>query len=439
MRASLTVQVGIALTGCASTSQPGPDPTPAQLCSDGFRNGDETGVDCGGSCAPCATSGACHVDADCGQGRCATGTCVPPVPTSMPLATVSFADAVAYPSGQKPYVLLAADFNGDGRIDLAATNEQEDSISVFINDGTSFRKLDTSFPTGAYATGGTIADVDHNGVPDIITSNYHGNSVSILLGTGTGVLSATTSYPTADGAETSNLAVGDLDNDGNLDVIATNPRRGSMSQLMGRADATLAAAIEVPVGMPDSEPYSVAIGDFDHDGNSDIAIADDRSATIVVRLGNGDGTFRAEVAYPVHGIRDHVAITRDMDLDGTLDLVCANRGSSDVSVLLGRGDGTFREALVSSTGPDTGPYTVAVADFNLDGIPDLITANFMAGNASVLLGTGDGRFAAPIDTGPTGMFPYGIAVGDFNGDGKPDFATANAVSNDVAVKLSTAH
>jgi hypothetical protein len=86
----------------------------------------------------------------------------------------------------------------------------------------------------------------------------------------------------------------------------------------------------------------------------------------------------------------------------------------------------------------TGPYSLAVADFNLDGVPDVITANFMASSASVMLGVGNGRFDPPIDTGMTGVYTYGITAADFNGDGKPDFATANAGSNDIAVKISTA-
>ena len=128
-----------------------------------------------------------------------------------------------------------------------------------------------------------------------------------------------------------------------------------------------------------------------------------------------------------------------MEIDFNLDQVDANRKSDNVSVLLGHGDGTFGNAIVSSTGPGTGPYSIAVTDFNLDGVPDAVTANYLSGTASVLLGIGDGRFEAPIDAGITGEYPYGVATGDFNGDGKPDFAVTNALSDNVSVKTSTAH
>jgi hypothetical protein len=119
--------------------------------------------------------------------------------------------------------------------------------------------------------------------------------------------------------------------------------------------------------------------------------------------------------------------------------VCSNRGSDNVAVLLGRGDGTFKRALLADTGTGTGPYSIAVADFNQDGVPDLATANFMTSTGTVLIGIGDGTFETAINAGATGEFSYGVAVGDFNGDGKPDFATANAASNNVTVKISTSH
>jgi hypothetical protein len=133
-------------------------------------------------------------------------------------------------------------------------------------------------------------------------------------------------------------------------------------------------------------------------------------------------------------------ITRDLDLDGNLDLAVANRGSDDVSVFMGRGDGSFNRAIVTTTRtestPMTGPYSIAVADFNQDGVPDVITANFKGSNASVLLGIGNGRFEDAIDAGPTGVITYGVTAADFNNDGKPDFATANANTNNVTVKLN---
>jgi hypothetical protein len=453
------------------------------LCTDQIRNGNETDIDCGGACGPCAIGDSCRATADCDESTCEQGTC-----TALPcfngvrdlqetdvdcgggtcrrcaggrrcqattdcfngmcgpdgmcdeLATVSFADGVSYPSGNKAYVLFAGDLNGDGKTDLAAGNELDSTVSVFLNSGTgTFSRVTPVFPTGEYPTGGAIADFNRDGRFDVITADYHGNSVTVLLGDGSGVLAPRASYPTVAGAETSNLAIGDLNSDDNLDVVATNPQDHSVTVFLGQASGVLQPGTTLSVGVVgSSEPFSAAIGDFDGNGNNDLAIADNRSRTIIVRLGNGDGTFQPEAAYATGGGPAFILTTGDVDLDGDLDLLSANRDTSDVSVLLGRGDGTFKRTILAPTGEDTGPYAIAIADFNRDGVPDVITANFESDTASILIGNGDGSFEPPISSGPTGMITYGIAVGDFNSDGKPDFAVSNAVSNDVVVKLSTA-
>jgi hypothetical protein len=412
-------------------------------CNDGVKNGQETDVDCGGTCSACAASKHCTVASDCVTENCSasTGTCS--------LHTVSFADAISYAASFKPYVMLSGDLDGDGDIDLAVANEEGNTISVFRNvdhgSGTFVLVPATTrdgFPTGEYPTGGAVADLNGDGIPDVVTANYHGNSVSVMLGAGSGdayALVQPAIYATAAGAETSNLAIGDLNGDAIPDVIATNPQTSSISVFLGRSDGTLEPAHNISCGTAGyTQPYSVAIGDFDGDGKNDAAIADNTSGSMFIELGNGDGTFHLDPSRPaVGGVAPYIVIARDMNLDGNLDLIVANRNSDDITVLLGRGDGGFRDALVSSTGPNTGPYSVAVADFNLDGIPDVVTANYLSSNTSVLVGIGDGTFDAPIDAGKTGQTAYGVVAGDFNGDGKPDIATANAVSDDMTVKLST--
>src|SRR5207302_408575 len=169
-------------------------------------------------------------------------------------------------------------------------------------------------------------------------------------------------------------------------------------------------------------PQSVAVGDFNGDGNLDLAVANwgGTNGTVSALLGNGDGTFQTAVNYAA-GLNSISIAVSDFNGDGKLDLVVANSGSTNISVLLGNGDGTFRPAV--NYGAETAPYSVAVGDFNDDGKLDVAVANAgsgyyqTGGNVSVLLGNGDGTFQPAINYS-AGVGPYSVAVGDFNGDGK---------------------
>jgi hypothetical protein len=150
-----------------------------------------------------------------------------------------------------------------------------------------------------------------------------------------------------------------------------------------------------------------------------------------VLLGNGDGTFQQPQRFAVgHGPKS-VAVA-DVNGDGKPDIVTANASDNAVSVLLGNGDGTFQQPQTFAVG--SGPDSVAVADVNGDGKPDLVVANQLDNTVSVLLGNGDGSFQLP-QSFAVGHGPNSVAVADVNGDGKPDIVTANASDNAVSVLL----
>src|SRR5216683_919709 len=193
---------------------------------------------------------------------------------------------------------------------------------------------------------------------------------------------------------------------------------------------------------PSPSSFSVAVGDFNGDGRPDLAAVNSLPSLIVL-LGNGDGTFQEVANNYAVGDNPRFVTVGDFNGDGKPDLVVANSGGifgGGLIVLLGNGDGTFQAAVHYAAGAE--PISVAVGDFNGDGKPDLAVANvgYSSGffdrgtNINVLLGNGDGTFQAAANY-TAGSGPQSVAVGDFNGDGKPDLAVANSLSNDVSVLL----
>src|SRR6266702_1159934 len=237
----------------------------------------------------------------------------------------------------------------------------------------------------------------------------------------------------------SNIVVGDFNGDGKPDLAVSNVFSNTVSVLLGNGDGTFLPALNFPVG---ANPWYFALGDFNSDGILDLAVADygcsqechpSPSNTVLVLLGNGDGTFRPAPNLTVGNGPAGVAVA-DLNGDGKPDLVVANFDDNTLSVLLSNGDGTFRAAQTfGGVGPK--PKTVAVGDFNGDGKPDLVAPNYGSNSISVLLGNGDGTFQAAqnylVDSAP--VF---VAVGDLNGDGTPDLAVADLHTFNISVLIN---
>jgi hypothetical protein len=175
-----------------------------------------------------------------------------------------------------------------------------------------------------------------------------------------------------------------------------------------------------PCGRPVVPLPSAA--DLNRDGRADLIVADRTAGTVMVMLGDGDGTFQAPQNYTV-GFGPQGLTVGDLNADGIMDVVTANNDGT-ASVLLGNGDGTLKPAVGYTTGMQ--PFSVAIGDFNRDGFPDLAVANVLSNTVSVLLDNGDGTFQAATNFA-VGKQPSSVAIGDFNGDGFLDITVANNV------------
>jgi hypothetical protein len=335
--------------------------------------------------------------------------------------SVSFAlDTVPAPGAFT--VLAEADFNGDGKLDLAVTASNGLGFSILLGDGMGNFQVAFTGAAGVPIEMAAVGDFNGDGIPDFAYPVFNSSTVNILLGKGDGTFQPPASVPLPTNTPSS-LTVGDFNGDGKLDIAAGDPATG-VDILLGNGDGTFRPAVSYPAGPQGFGGPFIVVADFNGDGKADLATGPrSGSSNISILLGNGDGSFQAPTLVPAGNPIGRINVG-DFNGDGKADLV-----TDGLSVLLGNGDGTFQKPVNYAF---DSPYslTVALGDFNGDGRTDLAVSSFPVGslpNVRVLLGNGDGTFQSPVVWAP---IPFGgpILVGDFNGDGRADLVGSGTSS-----------
>jgi hypothetical protein len=341
-------------------------------------------------------------------------------------AQVCFNAAVNYSVGAtQPFAICSADFNNDGKKDIAVSTDNSAKIAIFLGTGTGTFGAATTFTAGGTNPKIICADFNNDGKIDLASANgLSANNVSIYLGNGAGSFSSATNF--AVGNYPSALCSADLNADGKMDIAVTNVSSNNISILLGTGTGSFSAAVNFPCG--GSNPNSVITADFNGDLKLDLVVANDLSGNISLLLGSGTGSFGTATTFSI-GTNPVSVFSKDFNNDGKEDVVTANNAAGNVSVLLGTGNGSFNAPTNFAV---SNCQAVISADFNGDGKLDLATAG---GSTSIMLGTGTGSFGIAT-TYTAGSGTNGICTADFNSDGKIDLATANYNSSNMSVLLN---
>ena len=368
----------------------------------------------------------------------------------------AFRQPPIYPVGSDTRAAAAADFDGDGRPDLAVTDVNSNSVTVLTRVARDFPAVSNTYPVGRFPLAAAAGDFNSDGKTDLVVGNNSGFSVTLLLNDGAGRFLPGVEFPA--GGQLSSIAVADINSDGKPDLVIASEFGFRVTTLSGDGQGGFGAPFNV---VSTQQPKLAITADFNSDGKTDIAVAS--LAGIQILLGNGAGSFATQASTCAQTLTIPSGLAAgDLNADGKTDLVMSSVLGNDANVLPGNGSGCFgapttlpggsrHVALADlnadgkldivqgtavrlgdgsggfgartvygtgSSGAEPGSSNTVVADFDADGKQDVATAG--SGTAGILFGDGAGgfRYAA----GPSEAGAYGLAPADFNGDGKPDLA-----------------
>jgi hypothetical protein len=355
------------------------------------------------------------------------------------------------PLGSYLWSVATGDFNSDGNVDLAMSNNIGAFVTVLLGKGDGTFQPQVRYDA-TESNGIVAADFSNDGMPDLaIAGHLIGEQLNVLINEGNGVFSS----PVGSGVlmQPAEIRGADFNNDGKMDIVAPDRVSGSgmfdvgetVSVFLGKGDGTFNDGVKYGCA---KAPGPVITRDLNSDGKVDIAVGGvtglDGYGRVSVLLGKGNGTFDPEVRYNV-GYNPSAMACADLNSDGNVDLAVCNFYWPDdisylsLSVLMGRGDGTFDPEMRYELG-EGDARSVTSLDWNLDGkmdlaIPRIHTPQGENDGLLILLGNGDGAFLGQLEY-TVGDFPTGVASSDLNKDGKSDLVVVNHDSFDLSIFLN---
>jgi len=351
-----------------------------------------------------------------------------------------------FPVGTAPGSVEIADLNGDGRPDIIVANEQSNNVTILLGDGRGgfIQAKGSPFPAGHDPNDIAIGDFNRDGKLDLAFANHEEKHLTVLLGNGQGGFTPAPNSPFAVEVKphTHGVATGDLNGDGNLDLVTDSWGNDQVSVLFGDGRGSFSTSgTFLDVG---KMPYQrVRVGDINGDGKSDIITTNLEGDNVTILLGDSKGDFKQSAGSPFPcGDSPFNFAIGDVNGDGKPDLAIVNspsstadrHGKDGLTILLGDGASGFRMLAGSPFATGRIPNRVAIGDVNGDGVADIAVSSPDGNNITLFLMGSKGVVSSSIIA--IGGKPKGLAIRDLNGDGKADMVITNNSDNTVTVILS---
>jgi len=364
-----------------------------------------------------------------------TPACTAQIKSGSPAPLFVSAQNASFNIGKRPLDIVLSDLNKDGKLDIVTCNEG-DSVTVFFGNRAGGFTAAPGGPIRVAAHLIALGDVNNDGAVDLTATHHDRAGVEVLLGMGDGKFGPAANSPFSahqrSKAHNHGLALNDINSDGNLDITTSNQEDNSLSVLLGNGRGGFSPAAGSPFAVGQA-PYPHAVGDVNRDGKADIVTPNVRSNNVTVLLGDGRGGFSPTPKSPF-GVasRPYYVAVADVNADGKADLVATHDDIGLITTLLGDGKGDFTQAPTSPFDLGRQAYKLVAADVNGDDRVDLVIGT--DAGVAVLLTNADGSYVLAPGS-PFGSSVYAkFAVGDVNGDGRPELITATE-AGDITVLL----
>ena len=338
--------------------------------------------------------------------------------------------AIATPIAQVSAIssVVPGDLDGDGDVDLAVGSDHSSLVVVLTNSGGGRYVSPANVTLELIPSHLVATDHDGEGTLELIAFSKESRQL-VVLWQGEQEALAFESFDVAAGAKPHDLAIGDADGDGILDILTANGGGGTVSVFLGLGDGTLAAPIGYRQG---GYRGTIALGDLDSDGDLDVVTGD----AVGLLENDGEGSFRDITEEPL--MRGAMVTTADLDGDGAPEIIAADATGNQIHVLHLNGElSTPRSSRLESFRPEgtSGPWSVAPEDFDRDGDIDLAVGYRSSANVAVFWNDGAAGFPG-VDLHPAVAHVFYVVAADLNSDGLADLATANGNHNTVSLFLN---